>query len=319
VTSWIGVDIGGTNIKIAAVSAKGEVLARGVVETRAGDGPALAFRRIHAAARHLSGGGGVHGVGIGCAGLIDATRGVLRVSPNLPAWKGAPLARLAKAHFSVPVAVENDATSAAFGESFVRGARGRDLVFITLGTGVGGGIVADGRVVRGVSGYGGEIGHMTVDPNGPPCRCGARGCLEAYAGAYGIVRIARDALRSRGKARGKRGAPVRMATARDVLDAARRGHPAGRETARVVGEHLGIAVASLLNLLNPSVVVIGGGVGGGFDVLAPHVRRAVARCAFAHTAKAARIERSRLGNDAALVGAAMLARGLGTRPARKTR
>jgi len=318
VTSWIGVDIGGTNIKIAAISAAGDVLARGVVETRAGDGPALAFRRIHAAARHLSGGGGIHGVGIGCAGLIDSTRGVLRVSPNLPAWKGAPLARLAKAHFSVPVLVENDATSAAFGESFVRGARGRDLVFITLGTGVGGGIVADGRVVRGVSGYGGEIGHMTVDPDGPPCRCGARGCLEAYASAYGIVRIAHEASRAQ-KPRGKRGSSAPTLTARDVLDSARRGNPVGRHAARVAGEHLGIAVASLLNLLNPSVVVIGGGVGGGFDVLAPHVRRSVARYAFADTAKAARIEASRLGNDAAVVGAAMLARGLGNRPARKTR
>jgi glucokinase len=320
VTSWIGVDIGGTNIKIAAVSATGTVLARGVVETRAGDGPTLAFRRIHAAARHLSGGGGIHGVGIGCAGLIDSKRGVLRVSPNLPAWKGAPLARLARAHFSVPVVVENDATSAAFGESFVRGARGRDLVFITLGTGVGGGIVADGRVVRGVSGYGGEIGHMTVDPDGPRCRCGARGCLEAYASAYGIVRAAREASRSRGsKSRGKRGSTVRTPSARDVLDAARRGDPVGREAARVAGEHLGIAVASLLNLLNPSVVVIGGGVGGGFDILAPHVRRSVARYAFADTAKAARIEPSRLGNDAAVVGAAMLARGPSKRPARKTR
>jgi glucokinase len=144
--------------------------------------------------------------------------------------------------------------------------------------------------------------------------------LEAYAGAYGIVRIACDAARARGKGWGKRGArPLTALTARDVLDAARRGHPAGREAARVVGEHLGVAVASLLNLLNPSVVVIGGGVGGGFDVLAPHVRRSIARHAFAHTAKAARIERSRLGNDAAVVGSAMLARELGTRPARKTR
>lgn len=319
-TSWIGVDIGGTNIKIAAVSAAGRVLARGVVETGSGDGPALAFRRIHDAARHLAGGGGIHGVGIGCAGLIDSTRGVLRVSPNLPAWRGAPLARLAKAHFSVPVVVENDATSAAFGESFVRGARGHDLVFITLGTGVGGGIVAGGNVVRGAAGYGGEIGHMTVDPNGPRCRCGSRGCLEAYAGAYGIVRSAREAARgARGKVRLKRHPRARTLTARDVLDAARRGDPVGREAARVAGEHLGIAIASLLNLLNPSVVVIGGGVGGSFDVLAPYVRRSVTRFAFADTAKAARIERSRLGNDAAVVGVAMLARRHGTRPARKTR
>ncbi len=320
-SAWIGVDIGGTNIKIATVSATGAVLARGVVETRAGEGPAAAFRRIHEAARYLAGRQSIAGVGIGCAGLIDARRGLLRVSPNLPAWKGAPLARLARAHFRLPIAIENDATSAAFGESFVRGERGRHLVFITLGTGVGGGIVADGRVVRGVSGFGGEIGHMTVDPNGPTCRCGSRGCLEVYAGSYGIVRAAREAAKASAKARR---APLarrlggRSVSARDVLDAARRGDVVGRAAARVAGEHLGLAIASMLNVLNPSAVVIGGGVAGGFDVLAPHVRRAVARFAFADTARAARIEPSRLGNDAAVVGAAMLAR-FNTRPARKTR
>lgn len=319
-TTWIGVDIGGTNIKIAAVSDTGRVLARGVVETRALDGPARAFQRIHDAARHLAGRDGIQGVGIGCAGLIDSARGVLRESPNLPAWRNAPLARIARAHFSVPIVVENDATSAGFGESFVRGKQGRDLVFITLGTGVGGGIVVDGRVVRGVAGYGGEIGHMTVDPDGPPCRCGSRGCLEAYAGAYGIVRLARELSRKHRATTANRGRPsrVRLTSARDVIDAARRGDPVGKETARIVGGHLGVAVATLLNLLNPSAVVIGGGVGGGFDVLEPHVKRSIARFAFANTAKWARIETSRLGNDAAVVGAAMLARSF-IRPARKTR
>jgi len=316
-SAWIGIDIGGTNIKIATVSPTGKVLARGVVETRASEGPAPAFQRIHEAARYLAGSQSVAGVGIGCAGLIDAGRGILRVSPNMPAWRGANLGRIARAHFRLPIHLENDATAAAFGESFVRGTRGRDLVFITLGTGVGGGIVADGRVIRGVSGFGGEIGHMTVDPDGPPCRCGSHGCLEAYAGSYGIVRAARDAAEARGWKRAHK-LSGKAVTARDVLDAARRGDSVGRAAAREAGEHLGIAVASILNVLNPSAVVIGGGVAGSFDVLAPHVRRMIARHAFADTARAARIERSRLGNDAALVGAAMLARS-STRPVRKSR
>lgn len=315
---WIGVDIGGTNIKIATVDDRGRVVARGVVETRPGDGAPRAFKRIHDAARYLAGRERIHGVGIGCAGLIDATRGVLRVSPNLPAWRNAPLGRIARLHFRLPVAIENDATSAAFGESFVRGERGRDLVFITLGTGVGGGIVADGRVVRGVNGYGGEIGHMTVDPNGPRCNCGARGCLEAYAGSYGILNAAQAAARARGWKRAHR-LSGRGVSARDVLDAARRGDSVGREAARVAGEHLGVAIASMLNVLNPSAVVVGGGIAGGFDVLEPYVKRAVARYAFAETARAARIETSRLGNDAALVGAAMLARAHSTRPVRTAR
>lgn len=295
----LGVDIGGTNIKIAAVSAGGRVLARGVIDTLPERGAGHAFGRIHDAARTLAGGTGVSAVGIGCAGLIDAKRGVLRTSPNLPGWTQAPLARLAARHFSVPVTVENDANCAAFGESFVRGTGGRNLVAITLGTGVGGGIIVDGAIVRGVSGFGGEIGHMTVDPNGPRCRCGARGCLEAYAGSYGIVAAARRARR------GKRATP---ATARAVFDAARAGDPACRAAVREAGAHLGIAVASILDVLNPSVVVVAGGIAGAFDLLEPHVRRAVAVHAFRQTAADAAIERSRLGNDAALVGAAMLAR-----------
>ena len=303
---YIGIDIGGTNIKLATVAADGRVLARGLIETRPGDGAAIAFRHMHAAARHLASSHGVSGVGIGCAGLIDATRGVLRSSPNLKAWQGAPLAQLAHRHFSVPVVVENDATSAAFGESIARGRRGRDLVFIALGTGVGGGIVADGRVIRGVTGFGGEIGHMVVDPDGPTCHCGRHGCLEAYAGAYGIVRTARTLLA--GKTRRTPMAADGKLSAWRVLEAARRGDPVAREVARITGEHLGLAIAILLNTLNPSAVVIGGGVSGGFDTLEPHMRRAIRRHAFAETAAVARIERSRLGNDAAMVGAAMLAR-----------
>lgn len=313
----LGVDIGGTNIKIATVAPGGRVLARGVIDTLPARGTADAFRRIHDAARTLVGAGGVSAVGIGCAGLIDAERGVLRASPNLSAWEGAALARLAGRHFSVPVTIENDANCAAFGESFVRGARGRELVAITLGTGVGGGIVAGGAIVRGVSGFGGEIGHMTVDPNGPRCRCGARGCLEAYAGSYGIVAAARRAARAHsGAARTARGTKRRVAvptTARAVLDGARAGNAACRAAVREAGEHLGIAVASILNVLNPSVVVIAGGIAGSFDLLEPHMRRAVAAHAFRQTAADAAIECSRLGNDAAVIGAAMLARARPTR------
>ncbi len=301
---YLGIDIGGTNIKIAIVSDRGRVLARGLIETLSAEGPARAFVRIHQAARALAGKRGVDGVGIGCAGLIDAERGVLRVSPNLREWERAPLGRLARKHFAVPVVIENDATSAAFGESFVRGARGRDLVALTMGTGVGGGIVADGRVVRGVHGFAGEIGHTTIDPRGPRCHCGSRGCLEAYAGAYGVVRLARAALRRR---RRRWSGPGRL-TARAVMEAARGGDAAAREAAREVGESLGIAIASVVNALNPSVVTVGGGIAGAFDVLEPHIRREVRRRAFRESAAGVTIERFRLGNDAALVGAAMLSR-----------
>lgn len=297
---YLGIDIGGTNIKIGTVSSRGDVIARGLIETRPDEGAASAFIRAHAAAQLLAGGKGVHAVGIGCAGLVDEKAGVLRSSPNLPAWAGTNLAKLARKHFSVPVTVQNDATAGAYGESIARGARGKNLVFITLGTGVGGGVVADGRIVKGVRGFAGEIGHIVVDPVGPRCRCGKRGCLEAYAGSYAIKRTARRL------ARGREG-PERL-TAYRVFEAARKRKRWARETVRITGEHLGFAIASLLNTLNPSVVVIGGGVARDFNALLPHVKRAIARHAFRETMAAARIEPARLGTDAGMIGAAMLAR-----------
>jgi len=299
---YLGIDIGGTNIKIATVSATGAVIDRGLIETSAREGAARAFKRIHAAAR-LLGRDGIEGVGIACAGLIDDRRGVLVESPNLKAWRGAPLARLASRYFSVPAVIQNDATCAGYGESVARGARGRNLVFLTLGTGVGGGIVVDGHIVRGASGFGGEVGHMVVDSNGPLCRCGNRGCLEAFVGSYGIVRTAGTLRATRGGGRGGK-----KLTSYDVFEAARAGERWARETIRVTGEHLGLGVAILLNVFNPSVVVFGGGVSAGLKALMPHMRRSIERHAFRPIIRAARMERSRLGNDAGVVGAAMLAR-----------
>lgn len=310
---FLGIDIGGTNIKLATVSPTAKVVERGLVETRAPEGAARAFARMHAAARAL-GPDGIEGVGIGCAGLFDERRGVLTASPNLKAWQGTKLAALASKHFSVPILIQNDATCAAYGESVVRGPRGKNLVLITLGTGVGGGIVMDGRIVRGVSGFGGEIGHIVVDAKGPKCHCGRHGCLEAYAGAYGIVRIATEFRRvSRKRTAGR----DEKLTAFRVFERARAGDLWARSTIRIAGEQLGVAVAILLNALNPAVVVIGGGVSAGFAALEPHIRRSAGRHAFRETMGAARIEHARLGNDAGMVGAAMLVRD--TRPARRAR
>jgi glucokinase len=308
---YLGIDIGGTNIKIATVSASAEVVERGLIETRASEGAARAFARIHAAAQAL-GPDGIEAVGIGCAGLIDERRGVLTVSPNLKAWEGTALARLASKHFSVPILIQNDATVAAYGESVIRGTRGKNLVLLTLGTGVGGGIVVDGRVVRGVTGFGGELGHITVHPDGALCHCGRRGCLEAYAGSYGIVRTAME-LRG-----GSKRPRAQKLSAFRVFEAAHAGESWARETVRIAGDYLGIAIGILLNTFNPSVVVIGGGVSKSLDALEPHIRRSVKRHAFSQMIAAARIERARLGNDAGMVGAAMLVRdAISTRHARR--
>jgi glucokinase len=309
--TWIGIDIGGTNIKLALVSERGQVLDRGIIETLVPEGPAAAFTRIHSAAAALARGREVAGVGVGCAGLIDVGKGVLRSSPNLSSWEGAPLGRLAKKHFDLPVTVDNDANSAAWGEVCAGGCKGaNNLVFITLGTGVGGGIVSDGSIVRGASNCAGEVGHTTVDPAGPRCRCGNRGCLEAIAGSYGMIR------RTRALARERRGRYLskwiererRPLTPALIAEAARKGDGVAKKVLREVGEALGTAVASLVNLLNPEAVIIGGGVAKSFDLLTSHVHRVVERRAFPEPASQVRIEASLLGNDASVIGAAMFAR-----------
>jgi len=307
---YLGIDIGGTRIKFASVHANGRVHARGVIDTPPG-GAREALRRVAVASRSLAAGRPWRAVGVGCAGLVRPGPGAIVSSPNLAQWEGAHLAGIARRVFGVYVHVENDATSAAFGEFAAGGwPRCRDLVLITLGTGVGGGVICDGRVVRGARGFAGELGHMTVHPGGRRCRCGNSGCLEAYAGGWAIVADARRRLRlrrSRYLTRWIEHDRLRL-TPHLVAEAARRGDGVARSVFTGAGEALGVVVASLVNLLNPAVVAFGGGVSASFDLFEPHVRRVVARRAFAAAGTGVRIARSRLGNDAAVVGAALLAR-----------
>jgi len=312
--AYIGIDIGGTNIKIAVVEDSGKVRARGIIDTLPFEGPRPAFRRIRSAVRSLAGiggGGEIVGAGVGCAGLIDPRKGRLLSSPNLPEWENTPLRRIAERSLSVYTIVDNDANSAAYGEFRLGSSRGvRNIVFITLGTGVGGGVVADGRLLRGAANFAAEVGHTPVTVDGPKCRCGSRGCLEAYVGSYGLIRCAREQLRR------KKGRVLRRwleeekkrLTPQLIFEAARRRDAAATAVVRGAGEALGVGIASLVNIFNPEVVVLGGGVSASFDLLKPHVDRVVRRRAFAESAKIVRITPSRLGNDATVLGAAMLAR-----------
>jgi len=307
----VGVDIGGTNIKIVTMTRAGRVLSRGVIDTLPDEGPQSAFRRVAATLPSLLGSRTMEAAGVGCAGLIDPRTGHLLTSPNLKQWENTPLRRIARRALGVYTTVDNDATSAAWGEYRCGANRNcRHLVFLTLGTGVGGGVISDGRIVRGAAGFGGEVGHIAVTTDGPRCRCGSRGCLEAYAGSYGLERRARELMkerRSRYLSRWVKDDRRRL-TPQLIMEAARRGDSIGTRVAREMGETLGVAIASLINLFNPEVVVVGGGVAGSFDLVAPHIEGVVRRRAFAASVDMTRIERSVLGNDATAVGAAMFAR-----------
>jgi glucokinase len=318
---FLGIDVGGTNVKLAVVGAGGAVHARGVLETKAEEGPRKAFERISSSVatlvrfrRNVE----VVAAGVGCAGLVNPAKGWLHASPNLTEWENSPLGRISRRALGVYTIVENDANSAAYGEFTAGACRGvKNLVFITLGTGVGGGVITEGRLLRGARNYAAEVGHTAVSADGPRCRCGSRGCLEAYVGTYGLLRSARERMKEKGTGllAGWVGREKRRLTPHLIFEAARRRDPAARAVVKQAGENLGVGIASLINIFNPEAVVVGGGVAESFDLLRPHVERVVRRRAFAESARLAKIVPSRLGNDATAVGAAMLARDAAGRPA----
>ncbi len=251
-------------------------------------------------------------VGVSFGGPVKAEEGVVLLSHHVPDWEDFPLAEWLREHFGAPVAVENDANAAALGEWRFGAGRGtRHFLYVTVSTGVGGGIVIEGKLYHGADGLAGEIGHMVVDPDGPRCTCGRRGCVEALASGPAIAARARELLSSHHRpGEGKvimelvGGDPGRI-TAREVAAAAHRGDPLAAEILREAGEALGFGLAQAIALINPERIALGGGVAkAGAPFLGP-VRNAARRHAF----PGARVEIvvAELGDDAPLWGAAVLA------------
>ncbi len=298
-------------MKVAVVGTQGDVLQREAIETRAEEGPAEAFARIGARLPQLLPRDvELAGAGVGCAGLVDIAEGMLGASPNLPGWENTPLARIAGHHLGVYTIVDNDANAAAYGE-YTRGAgRGSKLfVCITLGTGVGGSIIVEGRVLRGTKNYAGEVGHMTIRETGPVCKCGNRGCLEAYLGADALVQSARKRLASKKRSvlktwtreRRQPLSPELIAEAAEASDAA------ARAVFEEAGVHLGTAVASLINVLNPDVIALAGGVSAAFHLMEKSMWETIGARAFAQSAELVTVSRAELGTDAGVIGMAMMA------------
>ncbi len=234
---YIGLDIGGTNLKASLISSGGEVLSRvhRLSPEAVGTDEGNAEIRAALAALVESAAEGKPIAGIGCAGVLSGDRRAILASPNLPAFEGFPLRPFLEETFGVPTLLENDANAIALGEGWRGAGTGGKgaLVVVTLGTGVGTGFILDSEVWRGGAGMGGEGGHTTIDPEGPPCRCGNRGCLEAFVGAYGILRRFRDALAS-GRASGL--APGPELGVQEIADAARAGTPLPRTSSGTPGD-----------------------------------------------------------------------------------
>lgn len=299
----IGIDIGGTHLRAAIVTAEGRL-----VDQVRHDTPARSSERLLEVLTDVVGGfGGDLPVGIGIAGLVSPD-GTVRYGPNI-GIRNAPLARDLGRRLARPVTVVNDGSAAALAEQRVGAARGhRDVVMITLGTGVGGGLTIDGRLVVGRSGYAGEVGHVIVADGGRPCPCGNRGCIEAYASGTAITVTAVELLRDRGD-NSSLLHDVDSLDGRAVTDAARRGDALAREALTVVGEWLGVALASMVNLLDPEVIVIGGGAAtDSAPWLLPAAEHSMSRrLVGAAYREAPSLEPALLGDDAGTVGAGLFA------------
>ena len=291
----VGVDVGGTNARSALVNERGEVLLRARQPTSAGGGVEMVLGQLSTAIEEVLVGAGnarVEGIGLASAGIIDMGRGVVTASPNIPEFQDLPIRERVEERFGLPTLLLNDASAAALGEHTFGAGRGfHHLLYLTISTGIGGGIIADDRLYLGAQGAAGEVGHQVIEARGPRCHCGSRGCLEALASGWAIAREAKRRLKKR-------------MTAEMVHRAAREGDPLAREVIERAGEYLGIGLANLVNLFNPELLILGGGVAKMGELLLGPAERALRQRAFALPAGIVRMAPPALGEDSGLLGVA---------------
>ncbi|SCK32366.1 glucokinase [Streptomyces sp. WMMB 714] len=310
----LALDIGGTKLAAGVVRADGTVLSYDTCPTGVADGAWAGLERLLELGRGVlaaaeSESVRLLGTGIGCGGPLDSSEGTLIAPPHLPGWRDVPVTRLAEEAYGLPAVLDNDGTAGAAGQWRFGAGRGtRHLLYLTVSTGIGGGMVIDGRTYRGAAGNGGEPGHVTVRPDGRRCAgCGRAGCLEAYASGTSIAERAREAV-----ARAHReGEPTLLGeadplTAEDVAAAAREGDPLARRVWDETTDALSSGLTTIVNLYEPELVVLGGGVTRSADLLLPPVRENVARLAMGPAAGAARVVTAAGEERAGVLGAAAI-------------
>jgi glucokinase len=306
----IAADLGGTHLRVATVDANGRIHERLKQDTPPSKRAADIVEALAQCARELERRATVEGaliraLCVAVPGTVQFASGIVTKAPNLPLLDNFNLAAALKSELRYTIILENDANAAAVGEMWQGAGRGSaTLVCITLGTGVGGGIILDGKLWRGVDGSAGELGHIAIDPQGVPCNCGSRGCLEVYGSATAIVRMAREASADFPDSTLN---GVEDLTSEKVYNSALAGDAGALEVLRRMGWSLGVGLASLINIFNPEIIVIGGGVAAGWDLFIEHIRAEVASRAFPIPAQRAKIVRAEKGDDAGLLGAAHIA------------
>lgn len=310
----IGVDIGGTSVKLGLVTRTGRLVFRdsfptGRNVTRPKLLEQLVSRVLDLKRRAARGGFKILGLGVGAPGPIDVEKGRVHFFPNIPGWRNTPLKAILRARVHTPVFVDNDASAMAFGEYCFGAGRGsKHMIALTLGTGVGGGLVINGRLFCGRRFSAGEIGHLVINENGPLCACGSRGCVETYVGNRYFVSEVRRQLRKGSKSiltrwlkNGRRELSPLL-----VAQAAGRGDAFSRKIWWQTGQHLGTALAGLCNILNPDTIILGGGIAQNGCLIFDPVITTIRKKAFPIAARSVRVIPAKLGVDAGVIGAAAL-------------
>ncbi len=311
----IGIDVGGTNVKIALVDKSGKIIYSNSVPTYAKMGYEYTVNNIKQAIKDLmketnTTAKDIDGIGFDFPGQVDYKTGVVKLAPNIPGWVNVPIAQMIEEEFHIPTRIDNDVRCAALGEmKFGAGQGCENFVCITVGTGIGSGLVINGQLVRGASNAAGEIGHIKLQmKDGLICGCGDTGCLEAYASGPSIVAMAQDYIKG-----GKSTKFREMAAAEGgeitpymVAKAAEAGDPVAKRIFAIVGEYIGIGLTSVINLLNPEKVIIGGGVAEAGDLLLDPIRKTIKERAMVVAGSAVEIVPAQLGNSAGVIGASML-------------
>ncbi len=330
----IGLDLGGTNLRIAAVDGQGTLLEKVTLGTKVSLGRDHVIDDMCQAIEHVlekyRASATVMGIGIGVPGIIDMQSGLLRESPNLPGWADYPVRAEIEQRLKTVVILENDANVAALGEKWLGAARDFDhMAMLTLGTGVGGGLIQNGAIWHGANGMAGEFGHTTVEPEGHPCGCGNRGCLEQYASATAIVRMAKEEIANdSGSSLARVAHSDAEFSSKSLYNLAIQGDEEARRIFRRVGRCLGIVLSSMVNSLNLPIYVIGGGVSSAWEAFSPSIFEELRQRSMVYAATAPPdplangqgassqvepgsgrktiITRALLGSDAGLYGAARL-------------
>ncbi|RJP70794.1 MAG: ROK family protein [Candidatus Abyssobacteria bacterium SURF_17] len=317
---YLGIDIGATWVKMGIVGHRGFLRAKEEFDTREIRSPRQFLSRTQETIEGLLKASSIEraavgGTGVGAPGWVDYSNGIVRELTNIPKWHDVPLADQLTRATGLQTFVDNDANVMAVGELIHGAGRGHvNFICLTLGTGVGGAIIINGKIYRGARGLAGEIGHMVLDHNGPRCACGANGCLERYVGNRFIVANAVRRLEE-GRGARRRSTILKLAnhdvnaiTPKLLAEAAAQGDAIAREVWRETGQYIGTALAVLVNLLNPECFIIGGGVAKAGHVLFDPIRKTLARLAMNKLGRVTPVREAQLGEDAGIVGAATFAR-----------